>query len=136
MARESGALTHEEAESRLHYMPQGSWSILGIDQVRSTEIAWGRKCKRGNRGAERTHFRIQNHANGRFELGGFIHKDVAETVRVAHDWDPGVVLDISYEGVAPPWDHQIDVLVQRKEGGDVFPCVYGLDVCLWEGGGL
>lgn len=58
-----------------------------------------------------THFRIQNHANRFFQFGRLIDKDVTETVRVTHDWDTGVVLDASYEGVASSWDHQIDVLV-------------------------
>lgn len=75
---------------------------------------------------------VKYHANSFFQFGRLVDEDVTETVRVTHDWDPGVVLDISHEGVASPWDHQIDVLVQRKERGDVFPCVYGLDVCFWE----
>jgi len=54
---------------------------------------------------------------------------------VSHDWDTGAVLDCSYEGVATPWDYQIDVAVEGKEGGDVLSCVDGLDVCFWEGGG-
>jgi len=54
---------------------------------------------------------------------------------VTHDWNTGVVLDVSYEGVASSWDYQIDILVQGKEGGDVFSCVNGLDVCFWEGCG-
>lgn len=54
---------------------------------------------------------------------------------MTHDWDTGTVLDVSYEGIASPWDHQIDVLVQGEEGRDIFPCVHGLDVCLWKGSG-
>ena len=53
---------------------------------------------------------------------------------MTHDWDTGVILDVSYERVASPRDHQIDVLVQGKEGRDVLPRVYGLYVCFWEGG--
>ena len=54
---------------------------------------------------------------------------------MAHDWDTGAVLDGSYEGVAPPWDYQIDVAVEGKEGRDVLSCVYGLDVSFRERGG-
>lgn len=54
---------------------------------------------------------------------------------MTHDWDTGVILDVSYERIASPWDHQIDVLIQGKEGRDVLSCVYGLYVGFWEGGG-
>lgn len=53
---------------------------------------------------------------------------------MTHDWDAGIVLDVSYEGVASSRDDQIDVPVHGKEGGDVFPCMDGLNVCVWEGG--
>ena len=54
---------------------------------------------------------------------------------MTHDWDAGVVLDVSYERIASPWDYQIDVLVHGKKGRYILPCVYGLNVGFWEGGG-
>ena len=78
---------------------------------------------------------IENHANGFFQFGGLIDEDVAETVRVTHDWNTGAILDGSHKGVASPWDYQVDVPVEGKESRDIFSCVYGLDVRFWEGGG-
>ena len=63
-----------------------------------------------------TYFRVYDHANGLFQLGSLVNEYVTETVCVTHYGNSGVVLDVSYEGVAPPWDYQIDVSIQGKEG--------------------
>lgn len=69
---------------------------------------------RGDRGT--THLGIRDHANGLFQFGILVDEYVAETVRVTHYGDAGVVLDVSYESVASPWDHQVDVFIQGKQG--------------------
>ena len=82
-----------------------------------------------------TNFRIQNNANSFFQFGRLIDEHVTKTVGVTHYWDTGIVLDTLHKGVASSWDYEINVPVQGKERRNVLPGVYGLDVCLWEGGG-
>ena len=47
---------------------------------------------------------------------------------MAHDGDARAVLDAPDEAVAPPRDHQIDVLVELEERRDLRSCLDGLDV--------
>ena len=54
---------------------------------------------------EITYFGIYDHADGCFQFGRLVNEDVAETVRVSHDWDPGVILDVPYKGITSPWDN-------------------------------
>ena len=51
-----------------------------------------------------------------------------ETVSVSHDGDPRAVLNAPYEGVAPSWNDQINILVQLQERRDFRPCLDRLDV--------
>lgn len=62
-----------------------------------------------------TYFGIHDHANGFFQFGRLVHEYVTETVRVTHYWDTSAVLDVSDEGVASPWNHQIDVFILGEQ---------------------
>ena len=53
---------------------------------------------------------------------------MTETIRVAHDWDSCVVLNVPHETVAASRDDQVDVLVESEERRDLCPGLNGLDV--------
>jgi hypothetical protein len=61
-----------------------------------------------------TYFRVEDHSDGLFPIGRLIQVDATEPVGMPHNRDTGAVLDISDEGVASPWNDQINVLIELE----------------------
>jgi hypothetical protein len=53
---------------------------------------------------------------------------------MTHNRYPRIILDIFYQGVTSPWDDEVDVLVQIKQGGNFCAGLNGLYVGVREGG--
>mmetsp|Transcript_9828 Transcript_9828/g.18504 ORF Transcript_9828/g.18504 Transcript_9828/m.18504 type:complete len:377 (+) Transcript_9828:477-1607(+) len=60
-------------------------------------------------------FGVHHQLDGFAHVAVVVHVHVAHPVRVAHDGDLGVVLDVGHEGVAAPRDHEVDDVVQLEQ---------------------
>ena len=78
--------------------------------------------------SEGGYLRVQDDPDSFVDVRRLVQEHCAEPVCMAHDRDASTVLDAPDEAVAPPRDHQIDVLVEFEERGDFGSCLDGLDV--------
>jgi hypothetical protein len=83
-----------------------------------------------------THLGLQDDPQGGCFVRSFVQVHCANTIRVAHDWYSGVVLNALDELVAPSWHDQVDVFVLSEERRDFRPRRDGLDERWWDRGGL
>lgn len=52
---------------------------------------------------------------------------------MSHHRYPCAILDVPDQAVTPPWDDEIDVLVQVEQRGHLRPRLYRLDICARDG---
>lgn len=78
------------------------------------------------------YLRVHHNPNSFNSIRRFIKVYMADPIRMAHDGNPSVVLDVLDEAVRAPRDDQVDVLVELEEGGDFGAGLDRLDKLCWD----
>ena len=76
--------------------------------------------------------RVNNDADSFFRVSRLVEVYRAQSVGMAHYWDPSIILNIADELVAPAGDHEVDVLIQVKERVHLRTRLDGLNIGVGE----
>lgn len=63
------------------------------------------------------------HLECQVQVGVLVDIDVADTVSMPQHGNASAALDVCHQGIAAPWDHQIDDVIQRQQAINLLSCL-------------